>query len=248
MDRPVISPFGEFENLFARPTGCPDSYDRNLVNPTIPQSFAHSRFKLPTPTKANETTMTTNIRISEGSRIPADLQAVFIAASLGQEIEEPPPKAASFKYYLSWIWDLTGGLDSVSSLDNSVKVAEPVKSKTLKKTSKTKSGEKKGLFKGWKSSSKQTKTSRKQKDAKTNTPIPITVRPMDSSKLTTQTRSFNIYTSPNRVSSQNKSRPKRISRAFFAIVVTPLSHSLLSIQRTTMTQLQSRKPVMDHIW
>ena len=121
--------------------------------------------------------MTYNISISEGSRVPPDLQAVFIAASLGQEVDEPPPKAASFSYYLSWIWDSTGAFDSVSSLDSSFKTDETTSTKKPSKSSRTKSGEKKSFFGVWKSSMKQTKKSSKRIDPKTsNAPIPITVR------------------------------------------------------------------------
>uniref|UniRef100_A0A7S3L4T5 Uncharacterized protein n=1 Tax=Amphora coffeiformis TaxID=265554 RepID=A0A7S3L4T5_9STRA len=119
--------------------------------------------------------MTNTISISEGSRVPADLQAVFIAASLGQEIDKPPPKAASFSYYLSWIWDITGAFDSVSSLDTSVETAEPTNPSKPTKASRKEPGEKKTFFGRWKSSTKQNKKRAKQLDINApNAPIPIT--------------------------------------------------------------------------
>jgi len=52
-----------------------------------------------------------------------NFQVVFVAVSLGQEIDDPPPKAASFSHYLSWICNATLSSDSASSLDGSVKTA-----------------------------------------------------------------------------------------------------------------------------
>ena len=56
-------------------------------------------------------TGTNNVEISKGSRVPAHLQAVFIAASLGREIEEAPPKAAGISYYISWIFGIAPSVD-----------------------------------------------------------------------------------------------------------------------------------------
>ena len=120
--------------------------------------------------------MTSGIALTKTSRIPANLQAVFIAASLGKEIDKPPPQTATLDFYLEWIREASKEEEkpcdaTVTTTDSgSTRLSSwsPRKKPNLLKSSRRKS-----------SSSVKKESKRKSKEQAAepeNGPVPITVR------------------------------------------------------------------------
>ena len=163
--------------------------------------------------------MNVDITITKGSRVPANLQAVFIAASLGKEIEQPPPQKASSGFYLDWIWN--GNKDTLACDDTSV--SKSSRSSFKSKSSTSRSGDKKGLFGNRRPSS--SKESKRRKSRQTfGAPVPLKVSMFclfhghGAKEVVRCTHHQTL--AQTRLPHQSTFRLKRTLRAFFEIADT----------------------------